>query len=90
MADENKRRQLEAILHDQHQKIVDRQDKINKMDCGVIAGQLQRFVLHNQRGELQQQRVVAEVQGIKLRSTAQFPWLLSKSAGVALPTCIRK
>ena len=40
MADENKRRQLEAILHDQHQKIVDRQEKINKMDCGVIAGQL--------------------------------------------------
>ena len=47
IADENKRRQLDAILREQHQKIMDRVEKLNKAEAGAVAGQLQRFVLHN-------------------------------------------
>ena len=34
LADENKRKQLDAILHEQHKKIMDRQEKLKREDAG--------------------------------------------------------
>ena len=87
-ADELKRKQLDAILHEQHKKIMDRQEKLQREQGGGtgsgVAGQLQRYVMHNQR---EVKRTRQEVVGIKLiRSAAGERMCLPK--GISMPSCL--